>query len=803
MPRLIQLWPAGLIFAAASFAQLWFAGVLPGQTDLSDRRLTTLYCQALAAGQAHLLVSPDPRVLAAKDPFNSPAKQFLLYDASLYRGRYYMYFGIVPFAAVLVPWYWFTGQIASPAAVIAFFNLISLGAQLALILICAHRLAASRSLLTVLALAAVSLSSGTLLLLSRPDIYEIENAAAHAFLSLALLSLGFSAGRPAASLAPTAALTFAALTIGCRPNYLPAVAAIAAWGLAGPLLESRPWPHRLRRCMPIAAPAVVIALLLAGWNWIRFDQPLEFGLKYTVSQDPAERRPLMSPQNVPYNLHRYTIGAARLESYFPFISGPRESSVPRGPTQETTNQVYGSLWLYPLIPLGLLLLALNHRRLPLPLRGTAGVSVAAALGNFAFLMLIPMSSYRYPADFLGPLAIAAGLGFLLVDGRAHGWPRLALAGAGLGGALFSAAAVTCAAFSVAEKHLDFSRRRPHDFSTVARVFNRVAFEQERLAGSGPTAWRFAAQCHALPLGKSEPIFVWGEPGAQNFLFAYRMSDGFVQIGLESTGRKGVRSRPIAIPAERPLLLTLQIGRELPPDNHPLLAGLSPAEIALARTLVSLTVDGQPVVDEDYSAYPSRGVAYVGSSPDDPAFGRKFTGRLTATAVPVDPRISISRFEKERYGAIELEVSFVPMPRGVYDPVISLGCPTNGEQLLAEHDGLGGVRLWWANTNGESAAGEAFRFVRGQPVRIRIEGGALLPPEDSPLWPASISAEERHQRRSQVSVTVDGRTCLRADWHPLNLSPALQSIGEDTLLKRGGVMPKMVGPVSFARRDAWP
>lgn len=800
----INLLLLALVLTVVGLAQAWFGGFLPGGTDLSDSHLTALYCRALAHGQAHLLEAPDPRVLSAADPFQSEAKQYLIYDASLYRGRYYMYFGIVPFVLVLVPWYWITGTVASPAAVIILFNLVGLAAQGLLILRIADQLTPACKGGLPLALGTIALSGGTWVLLGRPAIYEIENAAAQALLSISLFCVSEALRRSTTTLSWRAAAGgFAALTLGCRPNYFPAVAIICAWAITGILFESdHPMRDRLRRASWILVPAVTVISLLALWNWLRFDRPTEFGLTYTVSQDPAIRRPLMHPENVPYSLHRYLVGGARLGAYFPFVHGPHEPELSRGATQEVSNQVYGLVWTYPLIVLGIAALPIAFRSTSRPLRRFMLLLAGSAAGNLAFLTLIPMSSYRYPADFLGPLAILAGLGWLCAAARAQGITLLLGGLIGTVGSLAAATLVTCVTFSIAERHVDFSTRRPAAFAAVARVFNHFAFWWEECIGAGPTSWRLNVRFAPAPPGRNEPLIVWGEPGAQNFLFAHRINDTAAQLGLEPMGRGGLRSAPCALDLTQAWEIELHVGRELPPAGHPLLAPLSAAHLAQVRRLVSVKVNGRVVFDEVCDLHPAKGLFAVGKSPDDDAFGRSFGGVIVAERIPINPSISPWRWNAESYGPVHLETTFVPLPAGVMDPLLSLGRPGRGEQLLAQHDGAGGIILLWTNSAGRTLPVGSFRFSPDRPVHLLVEAGALLPDEANPLWPETVSTAERRSRRNKLVVTIDNHLRFEGSWEAADLSPAMCVVGEDTILSRGGVMPRMLGRAVLLRREPW-
>ncbi|HXQ79978.1 MAG TPA: hypothetical protein VN775_01610, partial [Opitutaceae bacterium] len=61
-------------------------------------------------GQTSLSVEPAPELLRLRDPYDpSQNRPWQLWDASLYRGKYYLYFGPTP-VLVMLPWRVVTGH---------------------------------------------------------------------------------------------------------------------------------------------------------------------------------------------------------------------------------------------------------------------------------------------------------------------------------------------------------------------------------------------------------------------------------------------------------------------------------------------------------------------------------------------------------------------------------------------------------------------------------------------------------------------------------------------------------------------
>src|SRR2546423_6617383 len=181
--RAARAWVPGLLFVAVVsfyFATAWGGGPASnwhGQTSEYYALLT----DAFRAGQTHLLVQPPAELLALPDPYDAAAnRQLRLHDASLYHGKYYLYFGPTPALVLFLPYRVLTGS--------------HLPTRIAVALFCAGGFACCCALFFLLARrekwdcppwlgAAAVLSMGTApapsFLLIRPPVYAVAVAAGY------------------------------------------------------------------------------------------------------------------------------------------------------------------------------------------------------------------------------------------------------------------------------------------------------------------------------------------------------------------------------------------------------------------------------------------------------------------------------------------------------------------------------------------------------------------------------------------------------------------------------------------------
>ena len=276
--------PALLFVAVAFFhiALAWVcgpAGNWHGQTSEYYQLLT----DAFLAGQTSLLVQPPAQLLALPDPYDPAANAFLrLHDASLYHGKYYLYFGPTPALVLFLPYKVLTGS--------------HLPSRIAVGLFCAGGFACSCALFFLLAkrekwdcprwfASAAVLSLGTapgiVFLLYAPSFYEVAISAGYCFVMAGFLfiasSLEQDSPRTASLLA--AGLCFG-LAVGCRPNFaLPAILMVllVAWRIrshktralafvssGGPMWRA---PGRVQLCHGFRIPSNLASITCWPTEW--------------------------------------------------------------------------------------------------------------------------------------------------------------------------------------------------------------------------------------------------------------------------------------------------------------------------------------------------------------------------------------------------------------------------------------------------------------------------------------------------------------------------------------------------------
>ena len=794
---------AAVALAAAAVVALfvWF-GTLSNRPASS---LTSDYTRALASGQSYLKVAPNPQLLAAKDPFDPEVNRSLrILDASLYRGRYYLFFGLTPFLTLLVPGLLLFGrQLTDGWAITAY----CIGAVLctgALLEDAARRYyPRAGPFARAVAFAGAAVCGGGLLLVRSPSLHELEVAAGWCFESAALLAFHralHGARRPRLALALAGLCV--GLAVGSRPSHIPFAAAVFAFIIAHARGTHGGQPGALWRCAACVSPLAVVAAALAAFNWHRFGNPLEFGYRYALVDVPAFASSFAGIRNVPYNLWHYVVGLPRLSGWFPFYEGPASGPIPIPPRYYGLEQVYGAAATAPFIACALALFRGWGRRAP-ALRTVVSLLLCAGALNLAFLTLMNAAVYRYTVDFLPYLAMAGSLGFLeLADGRRPGPSGACPVVAALLLLVFSAASSLCNAFAL----YDLTRFvNPSVFSRVGRLFDEPRLLWEGGMRTPLSELRIEATLPSGRHGAVNPLLVSGGRSRQNFIYLYYTGPGLLQVGFEQGGMGGPVSNPLPVDYGRPVVFELALGTQWPPAGAWPYRSLPAESVRSLRRRLLIRVNGAVALDGWVYYHPPKGLFFLGASPDDAAFGRAFEGgRISVREVALPDAEAVVNGGPGAFGPVRIQVSREALPPGgaTRQPLVSAGYRNRWQSLSMVALPGGRARFFVATSAG---AGRELSCDASLPAgtthTLEFAAGGLLPPMESPLW-GETPPSEQEALREAVRLSLDGETILtgRSPGAP-EVGPSSVVIGENAL-GQNGVAPRFAGQIRLVGRSGF-
>ena len=306
-----------------------------------------LLTHGFLSGHVYLKLEPPPELLALPNPFDPVANaRYRVNDLSLYRGKYYLYFGPVPVLTLCLPWHALTGNTLPEDFAALIF--VTAGYIFSLLLLdILLKAAGVRPPPILKAAAAVALGMGQYgaVVVRDPGVYGVAVAAGFCFFMAGMFCFArwFSSDRPNGWLGALAGLLIG-LTPGCRPHY-----ALAALALCLLSLASMKAPRR--QAIWFILPVALCGLLVLWYNSARFGNPLEFGTTYQLTAVAATRGVSLRLGNLPRGLYYLLLFPPGLGEQFPFLA-PRYV----GPTPGfyVENQV-GLLALCPLAIAGLTL----------------------------------------------------------------------------------------------------------------------------------------------------------------------------------------------------------------------------------------------------------------------------------------------------------------------------------------------------------------------------------------------------------------------------------------------------------------
>lgn len=733
----------------------WIAGPAISQLPGSDRAQTAYYnrlVDGFRAGHLHLAGDPPAELVQLTNPYdpvqNAP---YRLHDATYYRGRYYLYFGVTPALVLFWPYLAITGEYLWHRQAVALFGAgLFLGSVLLLVAVW-RRYYAKVGLTTVgLAVVGLGFVNTVPILLRRPDVWEVPIACAALLVMMALAALWRSFHGEKTRWGWTLAASLAyGLAVGARPSILPAAVillfpACRTWGPTGS--ERR---AAVAQAVAAVLPMVLIGLGLLGYNWLRFDDPFQFGQKYQLAGVDNTHARLFGAGTLGYNLRLYFWEPVRWSSYFPFVIGSPPPPAPAG--HLGVESMFGLLTNTPFVWLALgtvgVFRDVRPERGPLRWFVAAAWTYAAAAG--LTVCLFGGACNRYFVDFLPPAVLAAGIGTLALSDRLAStsvWVR------GLGRIGFLGALVMSVAFIffASCEHLGLLRRlAPDTYVRMARACNRLVAGIEGGLKQEPGLCELTVTFPPYQQPKMEPLLVTGTPREADYFWVQYLGPGRLRFGFEHTSYGGPVTEPLEYEPGKPYRIVLLMRALFPPKEHPHWEKDPSGRASFQGNELALWFDGKPVLQTRMDCYEASPLnRYVGMSPFARDFGGKFTGEVLAQATLV-PQAAAGAIRMD--GPLRCLLRLTPAWQpGLAEPLLQTGETGRADTLWLKHVDVGHVKLGLDHWS---------------------YGGAETPPlpvdrQTMQLLEIEIGSQSATTTAQGLSVTLNGRAVITAPEQPL-------------------------------------
>jgi hypothetical protein len=765
-----DVWMLGL--AAVVAAWFYFGTAMEPSTPWFTREPSGYYGLQTAgfrAGQLAAAIAPQPALLALKDPYDPVANApYRVHDMTLYRGHYYLYFGASPILLVFWPCAALTGWYPSEPLVVAAFCTCALWLGLAMLGAVRRRYFPGASSWVLGGGAACLLWANPLTqLVQGPQFYQVATAGA-IFLQMAMLAAVYrclhSERRGTLWLA-LASLLFG-LDVGARPSYLPGGLAlvVAGWGLT---LRVRPGFRLRRLCalLPAAAlPAAACGAAIMLYNWLRFQSPFEFGLRYQLAGESLLRLRPIEPRLLLPHLHDYLFGAGAWSDYFPFFDRP-------------AGQPYGFLRYLPWgwLALGALVPGV---RSPSPAeaapaaaglagpgtgvpayRGFIGAVLAIVLGNLLLLASYFYTVDRYACDFTTTWLLLAGIGALALSACAAGRSWRGVTHGLLGVLAVGSVALGLAVFA-AHAH------KEGPLLALARAANWPGSAWRRGHGRADGALRVALELSRYPRsGDSEPVFETGRsPSQRDWLQIDYLPDHRARVSFHHTGMPVFPGEAFALPTDGRLVIEARCGSLLPPFDDPAFIGWSRDAYEAAKRDLQVRVNGTECL---------RGLVYCfDSSPSDLTIGRlawpadgvaaKFSGRILALVREPPQRVTAAApaLRSRRPVILTLRLPRQHGPGG--DPILVTGYGTHSDLVYCRYEGDGRIRFALDHFGGGGPQSQAFAADPAQPHRLMLWMGSLAEPGAAVLSPSAQEPAAEVPWSRRLVILFDGHTLINTE-----------------------------------------
>lgn len=337
------------------------------------------------------------------------------WDAALFGGHYYVYFGVVPCLLTYLPYYVMTGQHLSNDIALFIFAILFIIGCFAFIKQAIKRYF-PQSKISYVSYIIISLlvvnGSGLLFMASYADMYSVPIMAALAFTACGLaLWLSALNDKRARVFKLSLGSLCMALVAGCRPNLLLFSALAIPFFIAEVIkaIKEKKWLERVSvtNALAFAIPYIVVAAGIMWYNYARFGSPFDFGSNYNLTTNDMTSRGFVWDRMFPA-IYSYLFQLPKMTASFPFIRYADFDTTYMGVTirESTYGGIFSYsplLWLIFVIPFIKEILKKSKVYAPVLILTAIGFITPLLDAQFAGIL------QRYFADFSLMLYLAATL----------------------------------------------------------------------------------------------------------------------------------------------------------------------------------------------------------------------------------------------------------------------------------------------------------------------------------------------------------------------------------------------------------
>jgi tetratricopeptide (TPR) repeat protein len=404
------------VWVITLYALVAQSGVLESTSLNPGDAYYNLLVQGFRAGQLSLKKDVPPGLAQLPDPYDPVAnvlygsESYGMRDLSCYKGRFYLYFGITPALTLFWPFAALTGHYLFHRPAVLVFCAIAFLVGVGLLRTLWRRYFAGVSVWVVAGGAlALGLATGMPMLLTQCDVYEVAISCGFMWTMLALGAIWRALHEPGRRLRWLAAASLAyGLALGARPSLL-----FGAVILLAPVLQARRERQKMGPLLMAAmGPTALIGLGLMLYNFVRFDDPLEFGQRFQLNE-ARQLTQHFSPRYLWFNFRVYFLEPARWSGRFPFVHAIAVPPLPTG--HEVVQDPFGILTNIPLVWLGLAA-PLAWRVHPTGERSRLRAfltGIGLFVGVYALTLCMYFGAcFRFEVEFLPALVLLAVAGIL-------------------------------------------------------------------------------------------------------------------------------------------------------------------------------------------------------------------------------------------------------------------------------------------------------------------------------------------------------------------------------------------------------